>query len=460
MDEFLFLRQRGSLTEGSFPRGMDDILLRQQQLLRQEQHQGQQQQRHASMMHDFGLSSLGQSAGVAAAATMPSLQEISRAEEILAAARDAITASSAGRTVNQFSGFPDEFSSARSMLNQPEARWASAYGPGPLRAPGNPANAPISSVLGNQDLQQLLLSKQGQAVSLATAHAQQQSPMTILQRQAMMNQMPSENMGVLESLLMRQEEERLIMGKRQRSSLGLGDDDSSPRPKKWPASGRASFPGMASQPLPPPMMHGDTMMPQQGFDVRPRPRKRRAKTFPVKLMETLMSNYDERYVAWLPDGKSFVIIHPEEFVNRVLSSAFKNSKYASFVRKLNRWGFARLTSGTGTDCFYHPLFQRDRMDLAAQMLCMPRNDSASAKKRAQLGIETPAPRIITAADVNPKDRPSLAGVERFVAKKGVGDESSDSDGGASPDYRKEAAASSGPGAATLSHKGEKSPTAM
>lgn len=159
---------------------------------------------------------------------------------------------------------------------------------------------------------------------------------------------------------------------------------------------------------------GDTGSPGL-FNIRPKQRKRRAKTFPVKLMEALLTNYDEQYIAWLPDGKSFVIISPEEFVDKVLGNAFKNSKYASFVRKLNRWGFARLTSGTGTDCFYHPLFQRDRMDLAAQMLCMPRHDSVSAKKRIELGIAaTPGP-VLTAADVDPQDRPSLAGVERFFA---------------------------------------------
>jgi hypothetical protein len=307
----------------------------------------------------------------------------------------------------------------------------------------------------------MLLSKQNQALSLATANAQQQSPMTMQQRQAMLNQMPSQNMGVLESLLLRQEEERLLMGKRQHASLGGGDDDdSSPRPKKWPA-GRASFPGMDPRPLPPQMMAGKSMM-QQGFDIpdiHPKPRKRRAKTFPVKLMETLMANYDERYVAWLPDGRSFVIIHPEQFVNKVLTNTFKNSKYASFVRKLNRWGFARLTSGTGTDCFYHPLFQRDRMDLAAQMLCIPRNDSASAKKRARMGIEAPAAPIITAADVDPQDRPSLAGVERFFAEKGTGTSPNESsDGGTSPDHQKEAATS--PDASSSSHEGEKPPAVV
>ena len=76
-------------------------------------------------------------------------------------------------------------------------------------------------------------------------------------------------------------------------------------------------------------------------------KKKRAKTFPEKLMHALIEHSDEEAVAWLPDGKSFVIVNPDLFCDDVLSNVFKISKYASFVRKLHRWGFVRLTSGTG-----------------------------------------------------------------------------------------------------------------
>ena len=231
--------QQPSSSDGTFRRGsVDDLVLRQQQLLRQEQYQGRG---NSNAMQDFGLPSQQQHM-MAAAAGMPSLMEISRAEEILAAAREALTANAgtAGRTGaagNQFdfSSLIREDPNPRSMFAQPEGRWASAYNPTPLRPPGHQqVNAPIATTggLANQDLQ-LLLSKQNpQGLStLGTAHSgqqQQQSPM--MMRQAMMNQMPSENMGVMESLLLRQEEERLLMGKRQRE-----DDLSSP--KKLPAYG-------------------------------------------------------------------------------------------------------------------------------------------------------------------------------------------------------------------------------
>jgi hypothetical protein len=85
-------------------------------------------------------------------------------------------------------------------------------------------------------------------------------------------------------------------------------------------------------------------------------KKKRAKTFPEKLMQGMIDfGGDDDAIAWLPDGKSFVIVNPDLFCDRLLMNVFKESKYASFVRKLHRWGFVRLTSGTGTDCFSHPV---------------------------------------------------------------------------------------------------------
>ena len=128
-------------------------------------------------------------------------------------------------------------------------------------------------------------------------------------------------------------------------------------------------------------------------------KKRKAKTFPEKLMQAMMEYGDEEAVAWLPDGKSFVIVNPELFCNEVLSRFFKESKYASFVRKLHRWGFVRLTSGTGTDCFHHPGFQKNRKEMAGRIVCAPRGDKDKHEKLT-----------------NAKP-PSLAGVEKFIRAK-------------------------------------------
>jgi len=93
------------------------------------------------------------------------------------------------------------------------------------------------------------------------------------------------------------------------------------------------------------------------------------KSFPEQLWDVMMDNLNqEDAFEWLPDGKSFVVVDPDMFCNHVLDKTFKASKYGSFIRKLHRWGFIRLTSGIGTDCFHHPSFQRSRGELVKSIV--------------------------------------------------------------------------------------------
>ena len=130
-------------------------------------------------------------------------------------------------------------------------------------------------------------------------------------------------------------------------------------------------------------------------------KKKRVKTFPEKLMNALLEFPNEDAAAWLPDGKSFVVVNPELFCNEILAKAFKETKYASFVRKLHRWGFVRLTSGTGTDCFYHPLFQRNKREMVGKIASVPR-DTKDKDRTSDRFIKPP----------------SLAGVEKFIKSRG------------------------------------------
>lgn len=145
------------------------------------------------------------------------------------------------------------------------------------------------------------------------------------------------------------------------------------------------------------------LKPPRKLKPRQEQKKKKAKSFPEKLMQAMMENSDEEAVAWLPDGKSFVIVNPDLFCDEVLSKVFKETKYASFVRKLHRWGFVRLTSGTGTDCFHHPQFQRNKKETSAKIIC--------AVRAAKDSKDKPKER-------NPKP-PSLAGVEKFIRAKVV-----------------------------------------
>ena len=75
-------------------------------------------------------------------------------------------------------------------------------------------------------------------------------------------------------------------------------------------------------------------------------------------------------VAWLDDGKSFIIRQPDEFTRKVLPKFFKATKFSSFTRKLYRWGFRQVNRGIGPDdpiIFGNENFQRDNAELMAKM---------------------------------------------------------------------------------------------
>lgn len=85
----------------------------------------------------------------------------------------------------------------------------------------------------------------------------------------------------------------------------------------------------------------------------------KSKTFPWKLHEMLqLADHEgfEKIVSWLPDGKSFKVHNTREFVKKVMPNFFLQSKYKSFQRQLNLWGFERLTNGPGKGGYRHPCF--------------------------------------------------------------------------------------------------------
>lgn len=109
-----------------------------------------------------------------------------------------------------------------------------------------------------------------------------------------------------------------------------------------------------------------------------------ALTFPEKLMNLMKfaeeQTEDNFCIAWLPDGKSFVIRNPDEFTRQVLPKFFKATKFSSFTRKLYRWGFRQVNRGIGPDdpiIFGNEHFQRDS---ASEMSKMRSITAASSRK--------------------------------------------------------------------------------
>eukprot|EP00957_Ditylum_brightwellii_P012030 908669-Ditylum_brightwellii.AAC.1 len=88
-------------------------------------------------------------------------------------------------------------------------------------------------------------------------------------------------------------------------------------------------------------------------------------------MEILSNEENSDIITWLDHGKGFVIIQKKRFVLEVMPKFFKQSKYTSFTRKLNRWGFTRVSRGPEMGAYYH------------RMACQPsKSSSPTARKQS------------------------------------------------------------------------------
>lgn len=88
--------------------------------------------------------------------------------------------------------------------------------------------------------------------------------------------------------------------------------------------------------------------------------------FPAKLHNMLTSVEKEGLsyvVGWAPHGRCFLVRNKSEFVSRILATWFRQSKFASFQRQLNLYGFKRITTGPDKGGYYHELFLRSKVFL-------------------------------------------------------------------------------------------------
>lgn len=73
-------------------------------------------------------------------------------------------------------------------------------------------------------------------------------------------------------------------------------------------------------------------------------------------------------IGFLPHGRAFKVHKMDEFLKVVLPRYFSDqSKWSSFSRQLNLYGFLRVTSGRDAGAYYHELFLQGRPNLVAYM---------------------------------------------------------------------------------------------
>jgi HSF-type DNA-binding len=93
----------------------------------------------------------------------------------------------------------------------------------------------------------------------------------------------------------------------------------------------------------------------------------RVPNFPAK-MHAILSRQDlADVICWMPHGRGWKVHKPREFEVSVLPTYFEHSKFSSFIRQANGWGFRRINAGRDRNCYYHPQFLRGLPHLCKEM---------------------------------------------------------------------------------------------
>lgn len=92
--------------------------------------------------------------------------------------------------------------------------------------------------------------------------------------------------------------------------------------------------------------------------------------FPWKLHEMLdlaekIGKQD--VVSWLPCGKGFRVHKKVDFCEQIMPSYFASTKYKTFQRSLNLWGFESVSKGPNRGACYHQYFLKGQPDVCHKM---------------------------------------------------------------------------------------------
>lgn len=92
--------------------------------------------------------------------------------------------------------------------------------------------------------------------------------------------------------------------------------------------------------------------------------------FPERLHKLLLEVEKDglsEVIGFYSHGRAFGVHDMDRFINEVMPKYFKQSKWNSFARQLNLYGFMRLASGPDAGGYYHELFLKSRPSLCRYM---------------------------------------------------------------------------------------------
>ncbi len=105
--------------------------------------------------------------------------------------------------------------------------------------------------------------------------------------------------------------------------------------------------------------------------------------FPQKLhfllQQAEMEGFDH-IISWVNDGAAFKVHDSKAFLEKVMPNYFDQSKFESFRRQLNLYGFQRVSRGPSRGIYYHQFFLQSEPSLC-QSITRPVSTSASSAIR-------------------------------------------------------------------------------
>lgn len=120
-----------------------------------------------------------------------------------------------------------------------------------------------------------------------------------------------------------------------------------------------------------------------------------------EMLETVHKNKtDTDIVSWVDNGEAFKVHDLKRFVDDIVPTYFKQSKYKSFQRQLYFYGFIRETSSSGkkghtAGSYRHPKFIRGK-----KTLCLSMAPKKTKKKRGKSSVNESSTDATNSADMN------------------------------------------------------------
>jgi len=122
-----------------------------------------------------------------------------------------------------------------------------------------------------------------------------------------------------------------------------------------------------------------------GKPCKERSKKSKAIKFPLKLMYVLQCGDFSDIISWTDNGLAFKVESALKLEDTVLPAIFKDAKFSSFRRKLNRWSFKRNRTAAHFTVS-HPLFRRGDFRLCQMMSCSKADDISLPGPPASSGL--------------------------------------------------------------------------